>query len=59
MQILLSPTSRVVVQADAVATTAATEIDHRAKLELLANIVAAAFLGGRWSILLSFYGNTH
>jgi hypothetical protein len=52
VQVLLSPTLWVVAEADAVAAMAATEIDHQAELELLAATVAAATLGGRWSILL-------
>jgi hypothetical protein len=51
---LLSPTSQVAAEADVVAATAATKIDHQAELKLLAAIVAAVIQGGRWSILLSF-----
>ncbi len=53
VQILLSSTSRLVVEADAVAAIAATEINHQAKLKLLIVTVAAVTMGGHWSILLS------
>ncbi len=52
VQVLLSPTSWVAAGTDAAAATAPREIDHQAELELLAATVAAATLGGRWSILL-------